>query len=355
MTETSQVWDGIIVGDASVAPYSASEWAARQKLLQGLGVQFPNYGVLHGSGDGTYPALCVQAKSPASANVEIQIGSAVVAGYLYQNTAALTMPISSNASGNARIDTVILRVDFVAQTIRAVVKQGTPAASPARPSLQQDATYWEVPLADVAVANGFATLAQSTISQRQRYTNTHTFGWQSKAFQQDYVVSISTGQTVSLTVAQTILIPIALTGNMNLGQLDVVLSPGVGVQNTFGWDLYVEDVNDSNTAEKTIRRVAQSAADVTTVGNVTGTSTVMGGSVALAPGLYWLAIQNRHGANNLVIASYTTGLLDINRSYTKTTTNPNGQTLDAVTGWATNQNALHVCLRGYVFGTVLGS
>lgn len=355
MSETSQVWDGILVGDASVAPYSASEWAARQKLLKGLGTSFPNYGVLFGSGDGTYPALSVLAKSPASANVEVQIGAALVAGYLYQNTAALTMPISANASGNARIDTVILRVDFVAQTIRVVVKQGTPAASPARPTLQQDATYWEMPLADVAVANGFGTLAQSTITQRQRNVNSHTAGWQSKAFPQDYVISLNTGQTTALAIAETMLIPIALTGNMNLAFVDVVQQPGAAVSNTFGWDLYVQDVNDRNTAENTLRRVAQSAADVTNIGNVTASSAAMGVTIPLAPGLYWLAIQNRHGANTFTMAAATTGLLNTNRGYQKVTTNPNGQTLNVVTGWSTTAFIPHVGLRGYVFGTVLGS
>lgn len=355
MTETSQVWDGILTGDASVAPYSALEWAAREKLMKGLGAMFPNYGVIPGTGDGSYPPLFVAAKAPASTNVEVKIGGALVNGRLYENTASVNLVIGANASGNVRIDTVVLRVDYVAQTVRLVTLQGTPAASPARPALTQNTTTYEIPLADIAVANGFATLAQSTISQRQRSIIGHSSGWQSKAFPQDYVISANTGQTVTLTPAQTILFPIALTGNMNLAQLDIVLQPGVAVNNTFGWDLYIEDVDDGNTAENTIRRVTQSAADVTTVGNVTGVSAAMGGTTPLAPGVYWLAIQNRHGVNNLVIAAFSTGLLGANRSYTKTTANPLTQTLDAVTGWSTSLFLPHVVLRGYVFGTVLGS
>lgn len=225
MSEISTVWDGVLLGDAAtVAPYSASEWAARQKLLQGQGTIFPNYGVLTGTGDGTYPALSIQAKSPASTQIEVEIGAALVAGYLYQNTAAVSFTIGANASGNPRVDTVILRVDFVGQTVRSAVKQGTPAGSPVAPTMQQDATYWEIPLADIAVANGFATLAQSTITQRQRHVRSNAAGWQSVAYPVNYVWNYQNIAGVGsevMTPAETLLIPFVLTGNMLLQQVDV--------------------------------------------------------------------------------------------------------------------------------------
>src|ERR1044071_3881223 len=136
MTESSHVWDGVLTGDATTAPYSAAEWAHREALLHGAGTVFPNYGVINETGDGTYSPLAVRAKSPASSNIEVEIGSALVNGRLYENTAALTFTIGANASGNPRIDTVVLRADFVAQTVRAAIKQGTPAGSPSRPTLQ---------------------------------------------------------------------------------------------------------------------------------------------------------------------------------------------------------------------------
>src|SRR5262245_16342459 len=134
MTQSSQPWEGILVGDASIAPYSSTEWAHFWALIHGTGTQFPNYGVLRGTGDGTYEPLFVKQTSVSSAAVEVELGAALVHGRLYESTAAETLSIGANASGNARIDTVILRVDFTAQTIRLAVKQGTPAASPARPS-----------------------------------------------------------------------------------------------------------------------------------------------------------------------------------------------------------------------------
>ena len=131
MTERSEVWDGIILGDSTDAPYSSLEWAHRTALLKGIGSVFPNYGIISGSGAGTYPPLEVRAKSPASTNIEIEIGAALVNGRLYETTAAITLTVGANASGNPRIDTALLRVDYVAQTVRAILKQGTPAGSPA--------------------------------------------------------------------------------------------------------------------------------------------------------------------------------------------------------------------------------
>src|SRR5688500_5163194 len=161
MTQTSAPWEGILLGDAADAPYSSAEWAHLWALLHGVGASFPNYGVIKGTGGGTYDPLQVTATSPASVTVEVQAGAALVNGRLYENTSAVTLAVSANASGNPRIDTVIMRVDYIAQTVRLVIKQGTPAVSPARPALQQDTSIWETPLADIAVANGFSTLTQT--------------------------------------------------------------------------------------------------------------------------------------------------------------------------------------------------
>jgi hypothetical protein len=162
MTERSFVWDGILTGDATIAPYSSAEWAELQRNLAGAGRN--NYGVLSGTGNGTQVALEVQATSPASAGVRMFMGAALVNGHVYINDATLTLSISANASGSTRIDTVIIRRDTVAQTARAVVKQGTPSGTPVPATLQQDATTWEIPVAYVTVANGFTTIAQINIA-----------------------------------------------------------------------------------------------------------------------------------------------------------------------------------------------
>ena len=241
MAEQSSFWDGTLLGDSG--PYSAADFAQRTAELFGQGTSFNNYGVLAGTGS-TFEPLSVQAKSPASTNIEIQIGAALVSGYQYRNTTALTLPVSANAAGNPRIDTVILRLDYTAQTCRAAIKQGTPAASPVSPTLQQDASYWEIPLADLLLANGFTTVSQAVIHPRTRVINTQSAGWESHVYPRNYACGGSLSATVTLAPAQTILVPFALSGNILLDNLVLgATSPVSGM--TIAWDLYIQDVNDA--------------------------------------------------------------------------------------------------------------
>lgn len=169
MAETSYPWDGTSTGDATTAPYDApTEWADVQKAY-GTGMQRADSGVIFGSGSeaAQLESLQVTQNSPAAANVLVNIGRAIVDGTFYKNTSALTLTIAANASGNPRIDTIVLRKDFTAKTVRAVVRQGTPAASPVPPTLTQSASVtWEIPLADIAVANGFVSITNANITPR---------------------------------------------------------------------------------------------------------------------------------------------------------------------------------------------
>lgn len=171
MTEYSAPWEGQLIGDASNAPYSADEWSGHWAKMLGFAAR-ANVGPVMGYDNGSQFSLEVTATSPTSKNVEIKIGSALVVGTLYTNSGTVTLPIANNTSGNARVDTVVLRKDYVLQTIRLAVLQGTPAASPVPPTLTQSAgTTWEIPIADVAVANGFSAISQVNITPRHEWAN----------------------------------------------------------------------------------------------------------------------------------------------------------------------------------------
>lgn len=162
MGERSMFWDGTLIGDAAAeAPYDSAEYAAALRNL--MGAARADYGVIDGSGDGTNLPLQVLASSPVSKVVHLQIGAALVNGRLYLNDADLPLTVQDNASGQPRVDMLVIRRDTVAQTARAVLKQGAPAASPVPPALQQDSTTWEIPVATIAVANGFASINQYDI------------------------------------------------------------------------------------------------------------------------------------------------------------------------------------------------
>ena len=170
MAETSRPWTGTSPGDAGA--YSAAQWQALHQNLIGLGASRPNVGVLLGTGTQPTEPLRVQAQGTPSTSVDILAGSAMVQGIGYFNSATVSKTIAANASGNPRIDTIILRADYALQTVRLAVLQGTPAASPVAPSLTQSANVmWEIPLADIAVANGFVSITNANITRRYEYAN----------------------------------------------------------------------------------------------------------------------------------------------------------------------------------------
>lgn len=358
MTERSWVWDGKTVGDATLAEYSASEWASIWRNLFGVGSVYPNYGALKGTGGGLHEPLAVTQTGIASVNIEVQRGSALVNGRLYETDAVVTLTIAANSSGNPRIDTVILRTDFVLQTVRLVVKQGTPAASPTPPTLTQDATIWEMPLANIAVANGFSTIVQANITQRRRYVNSSDVGWTPFVYPLLYAPMGSTTSDNRTLAANgtTLVCPVYVPGNLLLQHLKFIYTAGGSQEITWGWDIYAQDLNDGNTAENTLRRVAQSGNQTLTTSAAVLTLDVLGAPVPLTPGLYWIALQNRHASTSITIhgqvpVDHGFGAWPLTGTMTKLTTNPNGNTLNFVSSW-TQQNGFVPALRlgGRVFG-----
>lgn len=170
MSEISRPWQSTSPGDAG--PYSAQNWNQLYEYVIGLGASRPNVGPMLGSGTQPNDGLKVQAKSVPTTSIDVLAGSAVVQGIGYVNTATVSFVIAANGSGNPRIDTVVLRADYALQTVRLAVLQGTPAASPSNPTLTQSANVlWEIPLADIAVANGFATITNANITPRHEWAN----------------------------------------------------------------------------------------------------------------------------------------------------------------------------------------
>jgi hypothetical protein len=356
MTEYGLPFDGLLVGDASIAPYSATEWARQWQLRHGIGASFPNYGVFKGSGSGNFDPLAVQETTIPSANVEIEIGAALVNGRFYETTAAVLVSVAANASGNPRIDTIVLRIDYVAQTIRLVRLQGTPAGSPVRPTLTQNTTTWEMPLADIAVANGFSTIVQANIKDRRRAVQFSSNGWLPYVWPINYLPNGTyptdqTGGSVAFSSNASVAVPFALTGNLAL-QSVTFRAGALALRTTIiTWAIYTQDVNDENTAENTLRRVA--LVDNGTVnynpGNVTMTASPA--PIILTPGIYWLVMKNSNSPSFSLGAIAATGSSFSDQNSFMTHTNPTlGQTLDFVTGWSKSTAIPGVRLNGRVFG-----
>lgn len=354
MTQTSSPWDGLLVGDASAAPYSADEWAHFWALRHGAGSIFPDYGVLLGTGDTSYSPLFVSAAG--SANVNVNIGAALVNGKIYETDAAVSLTVGANASGNPRIDLVVLRTDYTAQTIRAVIKQGTPAVSPTVPALTQSASLWEIPLAQIAVANGFSTIASTDIVDLRRYVNVTGAGWQPFAYPVNANPIDPYTSAYTLPSGAALAMPIVLAGNMLVERLMTI---GRGANSpVVTWGLYVQDTDNGQTAEKTVRRLGGSETTSTTsiVSGSPAYFPATPGPFAVPPGAYWLVVKTA-GAN-MSIGTFTAAASSFNSGahnvLYKSAPGTLGQTLDLVTGWmafpAESDDAYAFRLDGRVLG-----
>jgi len=84
--------------------------------------------------------------------VSVASGAAAVAGFLYRNTAAVTVAIPTPA-GSTRIDRIVLRMSWSAHTVRITRIAGTEGG--AAPAITQtDNTTWDIKLAQVSITTG---------------------------------------------------------------------------------------------------------------------------------------------------------------------------------------------------------
>lgn len=158
MVESSSFWDGTTLGDAAGAtpnaPYSSQEFA--NWVINGFAQNnaspwqrsFVSFAGVQG-----FNSLLV---SGVATPLAIASGVAVVAGYSYYNDGAPALTLAIGTPGaNPRIDRVVLRVSWAAQTVRVALLAGVEAATPSPPALTQTfGTTWEVSLAQAYITTG---------------------------------------------------------------------------------------------------------------------------------------------------------------------------------------------------------
>lgn len=349
MTQSSSPWDGISVGDASVSPYSATEWAHLWNLLHGVGSIFPNYGIIPGTGDGTYDPLQVRQTTVASVNVEVHIGAALVNGKLYESSAAELLAVGANASGNPRIDTAILRVDYTAQTTRLVIKQGTPAGSPVAPTLTQSASVWEIPLANIAVANGFSTITAVNITDRRRAVGVTGAGWQPFVYSLGHIPNGA--YNAGGVAVRGLAVPISITGNMLVKQITFV--PAETTSRPIQWGIFTEDLNDGIAANAVLRFIGGDLVS-SSVSIVSGTPKVLPANPSpfyLAPGSYWVLLDGIEAITSLAAGTFDA---NTNKALVNTAGYVIGQTVDMDSGWAASTLSYAIRVDGQILGEVTG-
>jgi len=105
----------------------------------------------------------LQVTNPGTLSVNINTGTSVKRGYLYNNSTSLNKALDAVTSGSQRIDRIVTRVDLTARTMSVVIIKGTESASPSAPSI--DGTT-DVLLAKILVNNTSGTPVYTVTDER---------------------------------------------------------------------------------------------------------------------------------------------------------------------------------------------
>lgn len=99
--------------------------------------------------------------------VQVAEGWAFVNGFYYETDGVTNRNVPANAGGAARVDLVVLRASYDANSVTAVYKTGGLTA----PSLQQDEWgVWEIPLAQCTVGAGSSVVTAANVIDRRYLT-----------------------------------------------------------------------------------------------------------------------------------------------------------------------------------------
>lgn len=118
-------------------------------------------------GNGVFPNPSNQLQVVAVDNnmqIRIKQGKAWINGYFYENTDDYILTLAPADGVLNRIDRVVLRLDFLNREIKARIKKGDYASSPAPKALQRDTDAYEIALADIRINAGAIKISQSDIT-----------------------------------------------------------------------------------------------------------------------------------------------------------------------------------------------
>lgn len=247
MTQISYPWEFTSPGDAG--PYSSAQWSnAWKTLFNGALAAQSNVGILPRSGNGLNDALLVEVTSPATNQVRIYPGAALVQGRYYESDATELITIAVNSDPDDRIDRIVLQIIFADQTIRIARLQGTPAAVPVAPTLTQDTITWEIPLAQVEVPSGFLSISTVT-DERESSTLPTTMGGTSinslatPYAKGDLIVALSAHILNILSLGAVEGMRLAIDTDESLGVKWLNTRPSIVSNNSGGAPVTVSDAN----------------------------------------------------------------------------------------------------------------
>jgi len=102
--------------------------------------------------------------------LRVSPGKAWINGYFYVNDDDLYITLDLPDAVLSRIDAVVLRYSLADRNIKVAVKKGAFSSSPTPPTLQRDASIYELCLAQVYVAAGATSITQADITDTRLST-----------------------------------------------------------------------------------------------------------------------------------------------------------------------------------------
>jgi hypothetical protein len=170
MTEYSGFWDNANGGDVDTNGLFASPYYSVSRAL------FHSLEMASGAArayvlGGVNNSLEVKQSGTPGMSVIVRSGKMFVQGYFYYNDADKTLAVSAAHATNPRIDLVVVRVTPASgtQAVRIVVLTGTAAATPSRPALTQNATTYEVAIAELWIPATSTTVTDPYIHDLRDY------------------------------------------------------------------------------------------------------------------------------------------------------------------------------------------
>lgn len=116
--------------------------------------------------DGVYEDVGggLQVLAGSGMTVNVQPGRGIINCKWLKNSAVFPVDITQSHVTLNRYTAVVMRLDYVNRLMTITTKDGTPASSPVKPAMQDDASAKELCLAYVYVAAGVTSITQSSIT-----------------------------------------------------------------------------------------------------------------------------------------------------------------------------------------------
>jgi len=161
----------------------------------------------------------LQVTNPGTLSVNINTGTSVKRGYLYNNSTSLNKALDAVTSGSQRIDRIVTRVDLTARTMSVVIIKGTESASPSAPSI--DGTT-DVLLAKILVNNTSGTPVYTVTDERVYRTAIASIGGMTAADALSGVTPSTVGKSMLSAADQAAQQTLITAGAVGIAALNAV-------------------------------------------------------------------------------------------------------------------------------------